>query len=65
MQGNDGTFYVKEKEREKVWNTRMSKSMNGQYVDAGTVKERIKKIEEIMQHFKHPKIGKAHSPSEE
>ena len=71
MRGNDGTLYLHEKDRAKFWKAHMSKIMNeknewDQMVDTDTAEGPIKRVmrEEIMEVFKHLKIGKAPVPSE-
>ena len=71
MRGNDGTLYLSEKDRAKLWKAHMSKIMNeenewDQIADADTVEGPIERvsIEKIMEAFKHLKIGMTPGPSE-
>ena len=71
MQGNDGTLYLNEKDRAKLWKAHMSKIMNeenewDQIADADTAQGPIERVlrEGIMEAFKHLTIGKALGPTE-
>ena len=70
MCANDGTLYLNEKNRAKLWKVHMSKIMNeenewDQISDADTVEGPIERVmrEEIMETFKYIKIGKAPGPT--
>ena len=68
MQGNDGTFYLDEKDRAKLWKAHMSKIMNeenelDQIADADGLIERVMR-DEIMEEFKYLTIGKVPVPTE-
>ena len=71
MQGNNGTQYLIENGRTKLWKACMSEIMNednewDQIVDADAVEVPIERVmrEEIMEAFTHLKIGMAPGPSE-
>ena len=71
MRGNDGTLYLNEKDRVKLWKAHMSQIMNediewDQIADAGVVEGPIERVmrEDIMEAFKYLKIGKAPGPTE-
>ena len=66
MRGNDGTLYLDEGDRAKLWTAHMSKIMNDEnewdkVVDTDAVEGPIERVmrEEIMKAFKYLKIGKA------
>ena len=69
MRGNDGTLYLNEKDRAKLWTAHMSKIMNEENEwdqIADTVEGSIERVmrEEITEAFKYLKIGKAPGPTE-
>ena len=71
MGGNDGTFFLDEKERAKLWNAHMSKIMNeenelDQIADADVLDGPIERVmrDEIMEEFKYVMIGKVPVPTE-
>ena len=71
MRGNDGTLYLDEKDRAKLWKAHMSKMMNeehelDQIADADAVDGPIERVmrEEIMEEFKYLTIGKVPGPTE-
>ena len=71
MRGNDGTPYLNEKDSANLWKAHMSKVMNednelDQTADADVVQGPIERVlrEEVMEAFKHLKIGKASGSSE-
>ena len=71
MRGNDGTLYLDEKDRAKLWKAHMSKMMNeenelDQIADADAVDGPIERVmrEEIMEEFKYLMIGKVPGPTE-
>ena len=71
MGGNDGTFYLDEKERAKLWKAHMSKIMNeenelDQIADADVLDGPIERVmrDEIMEEFKYVTIGKVPVPTE-
>ena len=62
IRGNDGTLYLNEKDRAKLWKEHMSKIMNDhnewdQIADADTVEGPIERVmgKEIMEAFKYLK----------
>ena len=63
MRGYDGTLYLSEKDRAKLWKAHMSKIMNewDKRADADTVEGPIERVirEEIVEAFKYLMIGKA------
>ena len=70
-EGKDGTLYLNEMDRSKLWIAHMSKIMNeenewDQIADADAVEGPIERVmrEEIMEAFKYLKIGKATGPTE-
>ena len=71
MRGDDGTLYLNEKDRAKLWKVHMSKIMNeetewDQIVDAATLEgpKQIQMREEIMEAFKYLMIGKSPASTE-
>ena len=64
MRGNGGTLYLNVKDREKLWKAHMSKSINRIKLKM-LHRDQLKVFrEEVLETFKHIKIGKAPRPSE-